>query len=113
MTLEEAVECAIQKCIENEVLAEFFTQQRQEFAMASVMEYNFEKTIVATARENYEDGHAEGHAEGLIEGKERKVLQLVQLHLDNNRTIEEIALFLGEEVETIQLLVEKVKENVY
>mgnify|MGYP006943502812 FL=1 len=68
MSLSQAVETAVAECIRQDILTEFFTEQRNEVVAMSIYEYNEEYAMRVTYEEGeiagYERGKAEGRAEG-------------------------------------------------
>lgn len=63
MSLEDAVELAIDECIEKGILKDFLIRQRAEVKKMSIYEYNHEEHMKLLQKESYEDGFAEGKAE--------------------------------------------------
>ena len=66
--IAEAVTQAIDWCIENDILKEFFQKYREEAVSVSVIEYSAERHMQAIKEEGYEEGLSQGHANGLKEG---------------------------------------------
>jgi len=73
MPLEEAVERAIEECIEDDVLREFLSKQRAEVVKVSIYEYDEEREMKLVREDEREVGkeigRAEGRAEGIAEGR--------------------------------------------
>ena len=63
--LEHAIELAIDRCIEENVLREFLMEHRTEVVKVVKLDYTFDRQITMER----EDSRAEGHAEGLAEGR--------------------------------------------
>ena len=101
MPIEEAVERAITECIEEGVLAEFLSKNRAEAKHMSIYEYDAEKHI----RMERADARAEGLAQGRIEGAEHILTEQVKKKLSKNKSIEEIADDLEEDVSVIQQII--------
>ena len=105
MPIEEAVERAITECIEEGILAEFLKKNRAEAKHMSIYEYDAEKHI----RMERADARAEGLAQGRIEGakleREKLLIEKVKKKLDKNKSIEEIADDLEEDVSVIQQII--------
>lgn len=61
----EAVERAVDECIQNDILKDFFMEQKAEVVAMSIYEYNEEYARKVT----YEDGESAGYARGKSEGE--------------------------------------------
>ena len=70
MSLAEAVEKAVDKCIAEGILSDFLRQNRAEVIMLSIFEYDEELHFKTLRDEGYESGYAEGHESGFTEGHE-------------------------------------------
>ncbi len=73
MPIEEAVECAITECINEDILAEFLKKNRAEAFEMSIFEYNEELHLANLRREGYE----EGMEQGIQQGKAMDILELL------------------------------------
>ena len=71
MPISEAVEQAIRECIEEDILAEFLTQNRAEAKQVSIYEYDEEKHMRQEREASWEEGWEEGRLSGIKEGEER------------------------------------------
>lgn len=60
MPLEEAVEIAVNECIEEGILSDFLRQNRSEVVPMSIFEYDEKKHMQTVRREGYEDGMEQG-----------------------------------------------------
>ena len=60
MKLEDAVNRAINECIQEGILSEFLSKNRAEAMKMSIYEYDEEKHMRQTREEGYEDGLATG-----------------------------------------------------
>ena len=96
MTLEAAVELAIDECIENDILAEFLRKNRAEAIKVSIYEYDEEKHI----RQVKEEGRLEGRQEGILEAQTALVRRMKQRGL----SLEEIADLSGITIKELQNL---------
>lgn len=65
--IEQAVERAVDECIEEGILAEFLRKNKAEAIAMSIFEYNQEAHMKCVRQEGFEDGKAEGKAEGILE----------------------------------------------
>lgn len=111
--LENAIERAIDRCIEEDVLRRFLIDHRSEVVKVMKLDYTFDRQITlerAESRteghaegraEGRAEGHAEGHAEGLTEGEEKKLIELVCKKIRKGKNAEEIAEILEEETAVI------------
>ena len=80
----DAVELAIDECIEKGVLADFLRKNRAEVLMLCLFEYDQEKHLKDTYEDGFEDGEAQGEKRG-IEIGETRLNQLYQLLLADDR----------------------------
>ena len=65
--IEQAVERAVDECIEEGILAEFLRQNKAEAIAMSIFEYDQEAHMKCVRQEGYEDGKTEGKAEDILE----------------------------------------------
>ena len=117
MPLNQAVERAVDECIQKGILTEFLTRNRNEVISMSIFEYDKELEEKKLRKSEYEagfsDGEKSGHETGFSEGREsgfsegqnHAAIETARRMLQSNKfTIEEIAKFSGlsqQEVETI------------
>ena len=117
MSLDQAVERAVDECVREGILAEFLTRNRNEVISMSIFEYDKELEEKKLRKAEYEagfsDGEKSGHETGFSEGREsgfsegqnHAAIETARRMLQSNKfTIEEIAKFSGlsqQEVETI------------
>lgn len=121
LSLEEAVECAVEECIKEGILAEFLIQNRAEVISMSIFEYNkdeeekklrkaeFEAGREAGIEEGRMVGIKEGRMAGIEEGRSELLKQLIQRKLSKGKSIDEIAEELEESVTIIQNLISECK----
>ena len=67
--LQYAIDRAIDRCINEDVLADFFKERRSEVVKAMVLDYTFERQLTLERKDRLEEGHAKGLAEGMAEGR--------------------------------------------
>ncbi len=67
MSIEEAVERAVNECIEEGILADFLLQNKAEAIAMSIFEYNQEAHMKCVRQEGFEEGKAQGKAEAILE----------------------------------------------
>ena len=97
MSLEEAVECAVEECIKEGILAEFLIQNRAEVISMSIFEYNKDEEEKKLRKAEFEAGREAG--------REELLKQLIQRKLSKGKSIDEIAEELEESVTDIQNLI--------
>lgn len=106
MELEEAVERAIEECIQEGILKEFLEKNRAEAKNMSIFEYDQEKHI----KQEREEAWEEGRKEGKKAGERDMLLKLAEKKLRKGKTIAEIAEELEESEETIKEILDSRKE---
>lgn len=67
MPIEKAVGTAVDECIKEGILADFFRKNKAEAIQMSIFEYDEELHNKTLRQEGYEDGHADGKTEGKAE----------------------------------------------
>ena len=65
MPIEEAVECAIEECIQDDILADFLRKNRAEARNVSIFEYDEARHLEMERKANREDGIKEGLEKGI------------------------------------------------
>ena len=77
MSLNHAVECAVDECIREGILAEFLTRNRNEVISMSIFEYDKELEEKKLRKAEYEAGFSEGekhgHEAGFSEGEKHGI----------------------------------------
>ena len=101
MELEEAVERAIEECIQEGILKEFLEKNRAEAKNMSIFEYDQERHIKQEREEAWEEGRKAGKRDMLWKLAEKK--------LRKGKTITEIAEELEESEETIKEILDRSK----
>lgn len=107
--LEEAIGCAIQRCIEEDVLKEFLMKHRTEVMHVMTLDYTFERRLELQRAEAEEAGRLEGRLEGRKEGEQEKLYQLIEKKLRKNKSLAQIAEELEETPEMIRALYEQMQ----
>ena len=102
MELEEAVERAIEECIQEGILKEFLEKNRAEAKNMSIFEYDQERHIKQEREEAWEEGRKAGKRDMLWKLAEKK--------LRKGKSITEIAEELEESEETIKEILDSRKE---
>ena len=62
--LEKAINEAIDYCVKNYIMEDFFRENRSEVTKSMVLDYTWERREELIRAEEYEDGKREGYAEG-------------------------------------------------
>ncbi len=111
MTLEGAIDLAIDDCIREGILSDFLTKHRGEAVMDLFTEiYSVERHDRLVKRDAKEEGRAEGRIEGRAEGRVEgraegdalRVISLICRKLSRGKTPEVIADEVEEDVEVIR-----------
>ena len=102
MDIRTAVTEAVDECITNGILSDFFSEHREEVIDVSVYDYDEEGRM----RVEREEGREEGREEERIQNLLSKIIKKVQKFKD----IDTIASELEEEVETVRSLYDAVVE---
>jgi len=76
--LEEDISKAIDYCIENNYLREFFTSRRSEVLEVTKVDYTFERRMKLNYEEGREDGLREGETSGKLKGKAETIRELIK-----------------------------------
>ena len=69
MSIDEAVDRAVEECIGQGILKEFLLKNRAEVRHMSIFEYNEENVRQALREEAHDEGYEEGYEEGKIDGE--------------------------------------------
>ena len=78
MNLADAIEHAINRCIDEDVLKEFLVNRREEIAKVTNLDFTFERQIELECEEAENKGLLRGREEGLLEGRETEIFKSVQ-----------------------------------
>ena len=65
--VDEAVELAIEDCIREHILEDFFRKRKDEVKKVTHLDYTWEKREKLIRKEEYEDGKADGRVSGIAE----------------------------------------------
>ena len=106
MPLDEAVERAVEECIEQGILKDFLRKNRAEVKSMSIFEYDEEKVKALWKKESFEDGVEQGRTEGLEQGRAEAMQEIVLIKTvfklaARNFSPEEIAKRAGISVEKV------------
>lgn len=105
MNVREAVIQAIDECIEENILVDFFKEHREEIVEVSIYDYEEEKVRKTLADEAREEGLAEGIKEGIEKGIEKGIeegeiltkINQIMKKVRKSKSLPTIALELEEE----------------
>ena len=78
MSLSEAIVAAIEDCIQNHILEDFFRNRKDEVRKVTHLDYTWEKREKLIRKEEYEDGKAEGRTEGRVSGIAESIIKLLE-----------------------------------
>ena len=73
MNLEDAIREAIDYCIANHVMEDFFRENREEVMKNMLLDYTWERREELIRAEEYEDGLVEGEKRGIALGEKRGI----------------------------------------
>lgn len=105
--LEDAIEKAINQCMEENVLRDFLAQHREEVMHVMTLDYTFERRLEMQRAEAIEDGERIGKEIG----KEEKLSEQIRKKIQKGKPLDQIADELEEVPETIRPLYEKIKQE--
>ena len=108
MNLKEAIDNAIEDCIHNHVLEEFFSNRKDEVRKVTHLDYTWEKREKLIRKEEYEDGKSDGKSEGRTEGSRINLISLIIKKIQRGKDILSIADAVEEPVEVIRPIYEAV-----
>ena len=83
--VKEAVEIAINECIEEDILRDFFLARKDEVMKMTHLDYTWEKREKMIRKEEYEDGEAVGEARGYERGVEQGIEQGIAQGAEDSR----------------------------
>ena len=109
--LEDAIEKAINQCMEENVLRDFLAQHREEVMHVMTLDYTFERRLEMQRAEASEDGERIGKEIGTEIGKEEKLSEQIRKKIQKGKPLDQIADELEEVPETIRPLFEKIKQE--
>ena len=87
----KAIREAIDRCIEEGMLVEFFEKRREEVEKAMVFDFTYEKQMENAKKEWYNDGVVDGIAQGITQGENRTLINLIIRKIKKEKTLSEIA----------------------
>ena len=122
LPLAQAIDRAIEECIEENVLSEFFRTRRNEVEKVTQLDFTWERQEellkleyleegreegrAEGREEGREEGRAEGRTEGRAEGQELTLIRQIVKKLHKNKSPEQIAEDLEEDIPKIRHICE-------
>ena len=103
LSLEEAVERAVDECMKEGILSEFLTKNRAEVISMSIFEYDKDEEEKKLRKAEYEAG--------IEAGRKDTLKQIIKKKLEKGKSVEEIAEELEEDVTVIRKLIDEIEEE--
>ena len=107
MRREEAVQTAIDTCIERGILKDILLAEKGMVLHMLLTEYDEKKHLKNTFEEGRKEGLEEGIGQGIEKGIEKKLIDQVNKKILKGKTISEIADELEEEISVIEQIVSR------
>jgi len=111
MSNDEAVRRAVDECIEENVLRDFFIKQKEEVIAMSIFEYDEEAVLDYIGQKQWEDGRAVGYASGRTEGILLQQVSSVRKNVLKGKNAQVIAEFMELDIEFVHRIAAYVTEN--
>ena len=111
LSLEEAVERAVDECMKEGILSEFLTKNRAEVISMSIFEYDKDEEEKKLRKAEYEAGVQAGMEAGMAAGMETKVKNQIKKKLAKGKDAETIAEELEEDTAVIQKLIDEIEKE--
>ena len=111
LSLEEAVERAVDECMKEGILSEFLTKNRAEVISMSIFEYDKDEEEKKLRKAEYEAGVQAGMEAGMEAGRKDTLKQMIKKKLAKGKCIEVIAEELEEDTAVIQKLIDEIEEE--
>ena len=107
LSLEEAVERAVDECMKEGILSEFLTKNRAEVISMSIFEYDKDEEEKKLRKAEYEAGVQAGMEAGI----ETNMKNLIKKKLKKGKRIEVIAEELEEDISVIRKLIDEIEKE--
>ena len=105
LSLNEAVERAVDECIKENILADFLRKNRAEVISMSIFEYDKELEEKKLRKAEFEAGREAGHEAGFAEGENHAALEIASRMLQSDKfSLDEIANFSGLSIAEVKKL---------
>ena len=111
LSLEEAVERAVDDCMKEGILSEFLTKNRAEVISMSIFEYDKDEEEKKLRKAEYEAGVQAGMEAGMEAGRKDTLKQMIKKKLAKGKCIEVIAEELEEDTAVIQKLIDEIEKE--
>ena len=111
LSLEEAVERAVDECMKEGILSEFLTKNRAEVISVSIFEYDKDEEEKKLRKAEYEAGVQAGMEAGMEAGRKDTLKQMIKKKLAKGKCIEVIAEELEEDTAVIRKLIGEIEEE--
>ena len=108
MSNDEAVRKAVDECIEENILKDFFTKQKEEVIAMSIFEYDEEAVLDYIGQKQWEDGRAAGRDEGLL----LEQISAIRRNILKGRSADSIAEFMAVDIGFVRRFAEYIAKNV-
>ena len=108
MSNDEAVRRAVDECIEENVLRDFFIKQKEEVIAMSIFEYDEEAVLDYIGQKQWEDGRAAGRDEGLL----LEQISAIRRNILKGRSADSIAEFMAVDIGFVRRFAEYIAKNV-
>lgn len=108
--VKQAVLEAIDECMEENILVDFFKKHREEVVEVSIYDYDEEKVRKTLVDEAVEEIVGKAVEEAVRENRQLNIINLIIKKVKKEKTLETIASELEESVEDIKVLYDMVKE---
>lgn len=105
MPIEDAVRLTVDECIHDGILADFLLSQKAEVISMSIFEYNEEVELKKIRADEYSLGLEKGIKEGMTRGHLETLINQICRKLRKNKTPQEIAGDLEEELSVISPII--------
>ena len=102
--LKDAVNKALEECIAENILADFFTTRKQEVLHVAVLDFTFEQREKLIARDNFEEGVSHGIDQGIQQG----ITKVAENMLRAQKPLEEIADMTGLSMKSLKEIAQRI-----
>ena len=95
--VKDFVKAAMDRCIEEGILTDFFKERYDEVVKVVELDYTFDRRLELTRDESWNEGHESGWKDGHESGQNDIIIKMLQ----NGKSAQEIADFSGMPIEQI------------
>ena len=106
VAINDAVERAVEECIRENILADFFRNHRREVTHMVMLDFTFERREKLIRRDSLEEGMEIGVSQGISQGETLKLVSQICRKLQKGKSVAVIA----EELEEDQAIVKQICE---